>query len=291
MESHPTPLVSQLATPALLVALLVALVGGRRLRGTTLLAAWGWSLAALTGLLLVQIEYLTPTDPRQFVPAVLTLCPIIAVLGSKRPQHHAWQFIVASAAVMLVLPAAEGWVFGQGRMPELHVARQGLITALIALGWMNYLATRFSVAVTLYMLGQTLLFASQVSWFAALNFAQARVAGAVTIALAVIVAVILDTTRRPAQQPLDAVWRPFRDQFGAAWSLRVAERFNATARENGWPVEVTWQGMHTVEANSLPVAHEPQASAALDALLRRFVSREWLAARREQHALRDHVDD
>lgn len=282
LDSSLTSWLPQIATLALVVALAGACVAVRMLRGTTLLAAWAWGTAALVGLLCVRLLALPVDAPGHFVPAVLTVCPIIAVLGSKRPQHQAWQFIVLSALVVFLLPAAEGWVFGQGRMPELHVARQGLITAMLALGWMNYVATRLGVAATLYVVGQALLFAPHVAWFAAWNGPQARDAGAIAIAGAVVVGVTSEWWRRPLSQPLDAVWRPFRDQYGAAWSLRVAERFNATAREQRWSCELTWRGVQTTTVEPASVEPNPQAIAALDALLRRFVSREWLSARRSR---------
>ena len=92
---------------------------------------------------------------------------------------------------------------------------------------------------------------------------------------------------RPMDEPLDRVWRDFRDQFGAAWALRVLERINATARLSGWPLELTWSGFRNEvpeERAEIPrVEIPPQVRVgvedSLQTLLRRFVSPKWISQR------------
>jgi hypothetical protein len=66
------------------------------------------------------------------------------------------------------------------------------------------------------------------------------------------------------------------------WSLRLMERFNATAEGNGWDVTLFWSGFRNRQGTSPWQLSADQARTArqtLRNLLRRFVSPEWIAAR------------
>jgi hypothetical protein len=81
---------------------------------------------------------------------------------------------------------------------------------------------------------------------------------------------------------LDRLWRQFRDLCGAAWSLRVAERVNASAKIAGLPVTLGWTGFITHDGktiDSLPVEMQNSITENLCSLLRRFVSRSWIDRR------------
>src|SRR6185295_15343995 len=101
-----------------LLVLAILLKGSGGLRGTTLVAPWAWSaLATLTvagsevaaGLAGDLASWIVPL---RFMAAMSAFCPIMAVLGAKRPQDRAWQFIVLSLWAVLCLPAAGWWLFG-----------------------------------------------------------------------------------------------------------------------------------------------------------------------------------
>ncbi|MBL8828694.1 MAG: hypothetical protein JNM18_17065 [Planctomycetaceae bacterium] len=264
----------------LIAAWAVVGVSFRTLRHTTLNGAWVWAVLAMLGLsgICFSGPDVSPLVP--FVAGVMTLGPGVAVLGAKRPQHHAWHFIVLTSLVMLTMPAVEGLMFGHGRMPELHVARQGLIVALIALNWANYIATRFAIPITVFAVGQMLLLARYLSWFCGPIDDDLTPAGINWVFLAVVLAWLIRRRRRQQRDEIDAAWLPFRDSYGAAWSLRVAERFNATAKANDWPIELHWSGWQAAAEKPEPKEVDPAWVQCLDALLRRFVSREWLEAHR-----------
>lgn len=261
-----------------MVTLLGVALSLRNLRGTTLLAAWGWAcLAAIT---LVALQGAEPGSPAAFVAAVLTLAPMVAVLGAKRPQHHAWQFIVLSLQAILMMPAVEGMLFADGRMPELHWARQTVLLALIVVGWINYLPTRFVTAATLLAGGQLLLLLPFLAWSKVTANDQSAVWGRLLLAAAVVGAWLTSRFASSSRHPINGPWLAFRDAYGVLWSLRVAERFNTTAREHGWPVELGWSGLHPRVHISSAMEVDPEATSCFDALVSRFVLRPWLARKR-----------
>jgi hypothetical protein len=67
----------------------------------------------------------------------------------------------------------------------------------------------------------------------------------------------------------------FRETLGAAWTLRVMERFDAIATSRNWPCRLRFGGIDPVDA-PLDGPWQRDARRALAALLRRFVSPEWL---------------
>ena len=66
-----------------------------------------------------------------------------------------------------------------------------------------------------------------------------------------------------------------RETLGAAWTLRLAERFDLMATRRGWPVRLTFHGVQIREV-SRDSKWELDATRALEALMRRFVSLAWL---------------
>ncbi len=147
-----------LANPnVLLVVLLTAanllLLGALRtaLRGTTLLAAWNWSLLALGAIGVVEVAARSilrawppeSLDACRFLAATLALCPGMAVLGAKRPQDRAWKFIVGALWGILILPAARVLLLPSVATLAVHAAQSWFLLVLILLVVINWLPTRF----------------------------------------------------------------------------------------------------------------------------------------------------
>ena len=275
------PLTALVALPALAAWGVI----GYRARGTTLLAVWGWSVAAILALLLASVEFansaspVVTTSPLRYLAAVLGLSPIVALLGAKRPQHHAWQLIVGSFVALMLLPAGEGLLFGTGRVPELHVTRQVLLLGLVGVGTANYLPTRYALPACCYAAAQLALLAPFVQVLRSFDGPNSLVIAETTVAAAAILAWCVSRWRRSGAE-ITAPWLTFRDVYGLAWPLRVAERFNTTAAAQAWGVRLGWNGLEPPEQSAAETAFSTEMAGNFDSLLRRFVSREWIARQR-----------
>ncbi|HYO23615.1 MAG TPA: hypothetical protein VEQ85_01570, partial [Lacipirellulaceae bacterium] len=200
-----------------------------------------------------------------------------AVLGAKRPQDRAWQWVVLSLWIVLLVPAGQA-LDAQGR-GEFTTALpwSGLLRGLIARGPVNYLATRCAVAHVACAFGQYALLAAPLgsSW----------TPPPVAAVGALLLAAVLPTLPRraggpaPDEGPLGAFtgrWLAFRDGWGAFWALRVLNRVNETAALSRWPVRLQWTGFTPVGPGGASLPLEPSVAAhleqTLDTLLRRFES-------------------
>jgi hypothetical protein len=254
-----------------------------RVRGTTLVAAWYWSVVSLACIVLVEASAgLAPgfwagdwLAAMRFAAAMTAFCTIMAVLGAKRAQHRAWQFVVLSLWLILSLPSCEWLLFGGTH--EIHAARFSFLIILAFVGAGNGLATRSWPSSLLVGLGQL----AMISPFCPLTKALLPEASAALLGLLLIVTgSSLVALRRPrrSKSPLDRVWLDFRDLFGVVWGLRVAERINALAATHDWPARLTWHGFRAKDRHACREV-PPAAVAALGTLLRRFVSAEWIEER------------
>lgn len=254
------------------------LVRRRTLVGTTLMAPWWWAVVALicvvaTEAMVTQTERSTLTLSLRYVAATSAFCPLMAVLGAKRPQDRMWQFIVLSLWAVLAEPAAEWWLFESGGPAELHPVRLAFLGILLVVAFVNYLPTRFCLAGGCYALATCAILAPFLShwpW----QIGRDR---AVLIALALANLGLLLSWIPPAKRtdPLDRLWIDFRDHYGAVWALRVAQRVNAAALAEGAPVVLRWSRFVTDGTQATETARRAAARSFLS-LLRRFVSPAWI---------------
>jgi hypothetical protein len=282
-----------------LLALALWLRTRRAVSGTTLLAAWGWTgvtLAAQSAAAWACTRGETGLPAAwSYLAAVTVFGPTMAVLGAKRPQHRAWQWIVLVLLIVLAMPGLEALLFGRQSV-LLHVVPAALAGLLIALAVFNYLPTRFWLGVICLGVGETLLMAPYLPGAVLLMPEPKPVVALACEVLAMAVAAC-SRRSRSALSPIDRTWRDFRDSVGAIWALRVQERFNAAARQHAWPLELGWSGLTTVDgrqARLVPqeaTSRSPGSIARRDALpertlrmlLCRFVSEAWIK-RRQQSA-------
>lgn len=269
-----------------LVALVPLALAWRTVRETTLVSAWRWSLAALLALAgaaalapLLQSEHSASVDAVWFAAAALTFCPVVSVLGSKRPQHKAWNFVVLSLWAVVAQPAFEMLLLARGETLAVSDARGWFLWLLVALTPINYLATHYWLASLAVAAGQTLLLQAHLPLLG-LRAPWSPTLGVLCIAAGGLAAVFAGRKPIDAVNAIDALWIHFRNSFGLLWALRVQERVNAFTNQQDLPCTLTWRGLRDRERGE-PIANLPEADErllrqTLSGLLRRFVSPAWM---------------
>ncbi len=264
---------------AIAVAML-GLRGATRLRATTLFAPCLWvtlSATCLAVLVLVQhqLEGIQGSALR-FAIAATTLCPLMAVLGAKRPQNRGWQWVVLTLWIVLVWPAAQAVLLPAGIHVELFIAWKLFLWGLIALGLLNYLPTRHWFAAVFVAVGQVLLLREHLGLGSTSppppEWNQPSGIGWFLIAALVVNARGVNKATRDSQlAPLNSQWLSFRDSFGAFWALRILGRINHTAQLREWPLRLQWSGMVESHGRHAAESELEELDLALATLLRRFV--------------------
>ncbi len=261
----------------------------RSLQGTTLRAPLAWAVGSLGSIAaaeaLIGGEFVSQALAQhlRYLAAVSTFCPLMAVLGAKRPQDGGWQWVVATLVLVAALPSLNSLAFFPGSPIELHgFVRWCLVLSLWALGFANHLPTRYWPSAVLASGAQIWLLAPQMpefAWLIPANIpSDLRVASAAAaLALAATLWAMSWPGTSRGETPLNRVWLDFRDNFGTVWGLRIAIRFQATAEICQWPQSLAWQGLPAEEALS-PEIHQAMENC-LRTLLRRFVSDDWIATR------------
>ena len=261
----------------------IALYGRKKLAGTTLTAPCIWiaiSATCLIGLALIEMTQPAETigmSALRFTVAASTLCPLVAVLGAKRPQDRGWQWIVLSLWLIVIWPAAQALAHPAGPRVELFTPWKLFVAGVVAMGPLNYLPTRHWLASLLVAAGQLILFSDYLG-LGTTNEWQLPSALACFVIAAMTVAV-RKNKQVNADQTLNnetARWFRFRDGFGAFWAIRVMQRVNETAGLRNWPVRLTWSGFESVETEARDPRSQTSATVkaeveqTFDTLLRRF---------------------
>jgi hypothetical protein len=284
----PTALAFAAYVAVVVLSLALMIRGRARIVGTTLAAAWAWAFAAL--LLVCGIEialwfaaenrdllpavYPSWTTPARYAAAVLALCPTVALLGAKRPQDRAWQWVVLSFWAIMLVPAARSFLLLGGEMALPHAAQGVFLLVIVAMGAANWIATRFTWAAVAVGAAQATLIGPYTPLSQLLPHIPPLVS-LVPVLLALIVCRRQASPVRPSD-PLERDWLDFRDAFGLFWAARVMARLNTAARQHGWPVVFAWRGVQLDDAD---LRAREAASRSLRMLLRRFVSNDWLTER------------
>jgi len=273
------------------VTMAAAVAGGWLARGSTAVPAAAWAVVA-AGALAVEAAAVAAgglADPAarsaaRLVVAALAACPTMALLGAKRPQHGVWQFIVATLACVLALPALSALLVRPGSLPDVHILVRLFLPLLLIVGWMNFAATRHGLAATLVAAGQLLLVAG---FLPGIGQGEPLAAGIDAAAAGLVAGGAALAAVQSAWWPASRQLRPglaavtdpplfaIRETLGAAWTLRIAERFNAVAGERGWPCRLGFSGL-VVEPAATPGSWEADAVCCLRALLRRFATEAWI---------------
>ena len=275
------------------VAAVCAAVGAWLVRGSTAVPAAAWGVAAAAALALEMAARAAGglVDPAaaaavRLVAAALSVCPAMALLGAKRPQHGVWQFIVATLAVVLALPAVAATLVRPGTFPDVHLLGRGFLLVLVVVGWLNFVATRRGAAATLVAAGQGILLRAflPVTVSGPEHDPLADMVGCLLVGLGAAVAAAQSAPaawHAPARRGdalaarIDRPYLALRETLGAAWTLRIAERFDAVAAARGWPCRLRFGGLEPGPSGGDTAWHH-DAERLLRSLLRRFVSPAWL---------------
>jgi hypothetical protein len=191
-----------------------------------------------------------PRNPLRYAAAVTTLCPMMAVLGAKRPQDRAWQWVVLALLATLWLPAAQWLLLESGEPTDLFLAWPVLLAILVLLGPLNYLPTRNWLAALLVAAGQGILlapFIAPTGW----SLAEVSVPVSMTAFLFATGIVWSRTWRNKGGDAsggadrlknLNTTWLCFRDAFGAFWAVRAMQRVNQGVDVSDPALTLTWHG-------------------------------------------------
>ena len=310
----PATLLHTAACVAAGLAVAVSAWGVFLVRGSTAVPAAFWSVAACLALAVEMgaraagglADPATGAAARLAVVS-LSLCPAMSLLGAKRPQHGVWQLIVATLAVVLAMPAATALLMRPGSLPDLHLLERCFMPLLVLVGWMNFAGTRRAAAVSCIAAAQLLLLRGFLPGVAmdramdgAMNAATAGGTDAAAAGLLLVGALLAAvqacssrgrgvrrgglarqgdqgrTSAHAVAAIIDPSFLALRETLGAAWILRIAERFNTVADSRGWPCRLRFGGLESGGDPGDTFWHR-DALRAFRALARRFVSEAWLA--------------
>lgn len=271
-----------------------ASAAGRRpgpLAGTTLVGPCRWAMAAIAAIVATEVAASVAHGPAhtgwlellRYSSALLALCPFVALLGAKRPQQRAWQFVVASFWIVMQTPSGTWWLFRSTDTLKIAGPWAGLLLLLMLMQCGNYVATRAVWAALMATAGQWITLAPFLNLPAGATGNQLGVMGP-TVGPALLVGSVLAAhaaARRlsPRLSAPDAVWRDFRDCFGAFWALRIAARMNVAAETHGWNVRLRWSGWSHTDTKSSVEVLPPPAEKCFRMLLRRFMDPGRVATR------------
>jgi hypothetical protein len=291
-----------LATACAVVASSAAIRAVYGARGSTAVPASLWAVAACGAFALdcaLRAAGIV-TQPAaaaalRLATTAIVVCPAMSLLGAKRPQHGVWQLIVGTLAVILALPALSTSLARPGSVADVHLLGRLFLVLLAVVGWMNFVATSNGLAATFILVGQFLVVRGFLPWVdsesafppaaspaAALSAAWDASAACALACGGLLAWIGAARTKRSAAgagtfaAAVDPALLALRETLGAAWALRIAERFDGIATARGWPCRLGFQGIRPADAPfDGPWQHD--ARRALAALLCRFVTPAWLA--------------
>jgi hypothetical protein len=201
----------------------------------------------------------------------------MALLGAKRPQHRAWQFVVLSLWVILARPAAQSLLFQSDGRLNVHPLEQALVLSLVAMEAANYLATPRWLCGLLVAAGQLTLLAGPLGlpdagdWAAPAGLSLVVTAG------------VLATWRTVGWQfgvgdvsPAQRSWLTFRNAYGLFWAARVWLRINAAATAENRRETLGWNGRFGTRGAGREVADTAAAWRSLRGHLRLFLAENQL---------------
>ncbi len=256
-----------------------------RLRETTLRLPLAWTVLAFW--LLVGADLVSDNPAASFLFSASTLCPGMALMGARRPHHHAWQLIVGCLWLVMVQPALYFLSLPSGMGFSLHILRQLFLLVLVGMVVVSFLPTRFGFSGICLLAGFVILFGPQLPWsgIPSMEFS-IPLAGSLFLA-GLVVAWLRPRPDRSTCWPADRLWLDFRDTFGTFWALRLADRIKRAAEQEGWKSRLGWRGFSRDDEKQ-PEEFETEAlEQYLRNIVRRFASQEWIDRRLADGEMRE----
>ncbi|MEW4488322.1 hypothetical protein AB1L42_09595 [Thalassoglobus sp. JC818] len=224
-------------------------------------------------------------DQLWYWTAVIMCCPLIAVLGAKRPTSRVW-----NGFILLPLVAVLGWpaLADLSRLPDLPplvIQSPALVGfgLVLVMGVGNYAGTRCGMSVTFLGVGVMLIVWSTSNLFYDSHETEQLVR---SIAACCISFGMLHGFRQLQRTTVDesgfdTVWFDFRDLFGIVWSIRIQEQINRTAEKERWASRLGAIGFEWKEGcdHQERLQTEQLMNHALHWNLRRFVEPDWISSR------------
>lgn len=278
---------------ALSAAFCVVFRGFRRLKGTTLVTASCWALAALAtgcGATLHEIntggDRPAISDFLWYFAAVLLLCPGIAVLGARKPGAATWSWFVLLPLVLVLLWPAVASTSLQNADHHLELEGPAIIgfAVVLVMASGNYFGTRYTLPSLLFGVSVAMFVGPLSPLTAGMlpSVSVSRLVGSILLSVATLIT--LGRSRIPVSPPdgpassLDVIWFEFVDTFGMVWAKRVMDRVNQSAAHEKWTGRLelhgfVWQPDCSDEDRSRT---EERMEYTLRWLLKRFVEPEWI---------------
>ncbi|MEC8338311.1 MAG: hypothetical protein VXZ84_09235 [Planctomycetota bacterium] len=264
-----------------------------RVVGTTLVGPWIWSMVAAGAViatsLLIHAVSAQSASLLVYLAVTATLCPVVALLGAKKPQNRAWQWIVGALWLILSLPALTAVTFRHTQL-QLGSIWSGLIIILILLPIANYLGTRYLFSALLTAVAQVTLLAEcgaitlkpNSIWIIRDAWFSSTTSAVLLLLVANIAALFLTPRRLKMLRSVDRtndLWKEFSQRYGLLWSRRVADRAEKLVDQAGVSLRLGRAGFYTIENQQKIFSEQPpkQATLTLRNLLLRFVSPQWMA--------------
>ncbi|MBC18851.1 MAG: hypothetical protein CMJ74_01155 [Planctomycetaceae bacterium] len=281
------------ASACLGMGLFAALAAMRyRVEQTTLVGPWMWTNIAAGSVvstsLLIKIVPADFATLLSYLAVTATLCPMVALLGAKRPQNRAWQWIVAALWLIFFLPAFTAVIL-RHTVLQLGGIWTGLIVILVLLPIGNYLSTRYVVSVLLTAAAQIILLldcgaitpAVSPLWAIENGWFSPNTVALTLFLLATITALTLTPKQIQTSDQADRtteLWREFSQRYGMLWSRRVADRAEKLLKQAGFSLQLGTDAFYlTANRQPIPAEELPEkATATLRNLLLRFVSQSWM---------------
>lgn len=285
-------LLALVALAALVVGMLLR--GRVALAGSTMMAPWWWCLVSVFAIVLAEgsIAFAATTQnpawasTARYVAAIGTLCPIMAVLGAKRPQDRGWQWVVLTLWIVLCMPAAHALATRTETHFQLHFAWKMLLMGLIVMQTINYVAWRTLPVALLVALAQLILLAPYIFSLIGFGTGNGIINGIIGMVCLVLAANVHSLTHRRMGPECFGhgtytirLWHRFRRLYGTFWAFRVMGLINQTAEAANWPVMLLPDGFYyrsgqhdAKPATDLPPELEQEIHQSLRNTLRRFLS-------------------